>query len=65
MYEHRPTCARAYDCGSPGMHCIHPSVGKVALRISDDRLRTICNTAAQVNCKGPSRVEQRSELKKH
>jgi len=60
MYEHMTRCPRAYDCGSPGMHCIHPSVGRVAVRISDDRLKTVCSTTGQVNCNGPSRVERDS-----
>jgi len=57
MYEETTRCPKAYDCGSQGIQCIHANVGKVAVRLSDDRLKTICDTTAQLMCIGPSRVD--------
>jgi hypothetical protein len=65
MYEPRTRCPKAYDCGSQGIQCIHASVGKIAVIISGDRLKTVCDTTGQLNCTGPSRIEQSSPLEPH
>ena len=64
MYECATRCPKVHDGGLAGYCCLHADGNPVARPISDDRLRTVCNTTKQVSCTGPSKIEVRDDRKR-